>query len=386
MSSSSSPPTSPPAEIRADFLAIVHKTLAAINGEKLVAEYLAKEGITPPPNLLAIGKAAASMAKGVPPCRALIVTKYHHTSPDMFRDWPDAQIIESGHPLPDKNSIRAGQAIKAFCATIGDEPVLCLLSGGASALAELPKPPHSFADIQKLTKQLIGSKVAIEVINTRRKEMSQLKGGGLAKMLLANDILALYLSDITNNDLSFIVSGLLIDPLNPHPCLTNRILADNRFALTTATDLAGQKYQPIPHRKFFTQAVETVSEDFFGLMSHQSGYVHLAGGEPLVDLPARPGRGGRNQHLALLMAKKIKGAAPACFLSIGTDGTDGVSEYAGGVVTNQTYEQMMRQGLDYDSFINKADSSTALKAVDAAIHTGPTGSNVMDLMIGYIAA
>jgi len=373
------------AEIRSDFLSIVQQTLASIKGEKLVAEYFAKKQITPPPNLLAIGKAAASMAKGVPPCRALIVTKYHHIEPSMFCDWPDAQVIESSHPFPDKNSIKAGQAIKSFCETIGDEPVLCLLSGGASALAELPKAPYGLSDIQKLTKRLISSKVTIEAINAKRKQMSELKSGGLAKMLVGNDILALYLSDITNNDLSVIVSGLLIDPLTPHPSLVNHILADNRFALANATALAKRKYQTISHKKFFTQEVETVTEDFFKLMSQQPGCAHLAGGEPLVDVPAEAGIGGRNQHLALLMTKKIHGRKPACFISIGTDGTDGVSQYAGGVVTNQTYHQMIGQGIDYEACINKADSSNALKKVDAIVDTGPTGSNVMDLMIGYIA-
>lgn len=375
-----------PAEIRSDFLAIVRQTLAAVKGEKLVADYFAKRQLTPPPNLLAIGKAAASMAKGVPPCRALIVTKYHHIEPSMFRDWPEAEIIESSHPFPDENSVRAGQAIKAFCETIGNEPLLCLLSGGASALAELPKSPHSFSDIQKLTKQLISSKVAIEVINTKRKEMSELKGGGLARMLAANDILALYLSDITNNDLSFIVSGLLIDPLSPHSSLVNHILADNRFALANAASLAKRKYQTSFHKKFLTHEVETVAEDFFKLMSQQPDFAHLAGGEPLVDLPTDAGIGGRNQHLALLMAKKISGRKPACFISIGTDGTDGVSRYAGGIVTNETYNQMIAQGIDYEGAISKADSSNALKQVDAIVDTGPTGSNVMDLMIGYIAA
>ena len=374
-----------PAEIRADFLAIIQQTLAAVKGEKLVAEYFAKEQLPPPPNLLAIGKAAASMAKGVPPCRALIITKYHHIEPSMFRDWPDAQVIESSHPFPDENSIKAGEAIRSFCETLGDEPVLCLLSGGASALAELPKAPYSFGDIQKLTKQLISSKVAIEVINAKRKQMSELKGGGLARMLIANDILALYLSDITNNDLGIIVSGLLIDPLNPHPSLVNHILADNRFALAKAAALAQRKYQIVSHKRFFTQEVETVAEEFFKLMNQQAGWVHLAGGEPLVDLPAEAGVGGRNQHLALLMAKKIHGSRPACFISIGTDGTDGVSPYAGGIVTNQTYNQLIEQGIDYEAFIDKADSSNALKKVDAIVDTGPTGSNVMDLMIGYIA-
>ena len=373
--------------IRSDLLSITDAALKSMSGEKLVANHLKREKNMEPLNVLAIGKAAASMAKGVRgiPRRALIITKYNHSHPSPLKKWRNLKIIESGHPLPDRNSLKAGQAIKKFCSSVGEEPVLCLLSGGASALTELPKEPHTFTEIQDLTRQLLASKVPIEVINAKRKKMSQLKGGGLARMLHKNQILALYLSDITNNDLSFIVSGLLIDADNPHPFLRNHILADNRLIVAQAVSFAADKYKPVSHKRFLTDTVEKTAAEFYDFCRLQPGKLHIAGGEPLVELPAGAGKGGRNQHLALLMAEKLAGERTGCFLSVGTDGTDGITEYAGGIVTNKTCAQFMQKGLDYGRFIKKADSANALKLVDSIINTGPTETNLMDMMIGYIA-
>lgn len=370
--------------LRADFLNLIPPLLKSIRGEELVAAHLGRRKAYS--NILAIGKAADSMMAGAlkrnPAARALVITKYGHRERWLGR-FPNLRIIESGHPVPDQNSIRAGEAIRDFCAQLGHESVLCLISGGASALAELPNPGCSLADIQTLNQRLLARKIPIAEINQERKRLSRLKGGGLAALLRQNRILALYLSDVADNATATIGSGLLKDPHSPHPDMREYILGDNRLARITAAVLAKKTSKVLCHRYLLKTAVEEVAEKLTSQLRQRPGLLHIWGGEPLVQLPAQPGQGGRNQHLALLMAAKIAGDADACFLSLGTDGTDGDTPYAGGVVTNRSYERLKR--LNYTELITRAESSRGLKAMDGVIRTGPTGTNLMDLMLGYRA-
>ena len=367
--------------LRKNFLDFIPPFLASIRGDRLVASYLGREKKNYP-YVLALGKAAGAMIRGAckdnTPHKGLLITKYGHSEGLHF---PWLRIIESGHPVPDENSLRAGKAVKDFCRDCAAEPLLCLISGGASALVELLQPNHTLADLQTLNEELLARKLPIAEINRRRMRLSQLKGGGLARMLSRSLVLALYLSDVAGNSTEVIGSGLLAD--SEHPSLCEHILADNAFARAQATEIMGENYETSCHDSLQEGAVEEVAERMAERLRVEPGVVHIWGGEPLVDLPPRPGQGGRNQHLALLMAKKIAGQRAACFLSLGTDGTDGNTSYAGGMVTGESYAELKPR--DYQNFLAAADAARALTALGGIIRTGPTGTNLMDLMMGYVS-
>ena len=372
------------ANLRADFLNLVSSSLRALRGEQLVSEHLSQ--CEEYKHILAVGKAASSMMTGAlahnPTADALLITKYDHIDPQL-EGFPNLRTIQSGHPLPDQNSIEAGHAVQDFCSRLTDEPVLCLISGGASALVELPRPDYSLADIQALNQKLLTEKIPIAEMNLQRTRLSQLKGGGLARMLSRNRILALYLSDVPDNDTATIGSGLLKHPTAPHPNLREHILADNAVARATAATLAAKKYKVRCHHTLLDTAIEEVAESIGSQLYRQPGVLHIWGGEPLVELPAQAGRGGRNQHLALLLAARIAGDRDACFLSLGTDGTDGNTSYAGGVVTHRSYAELKDHS--YAELLAGADSSRGLAAIDGILETGPTGTNLMDLILGYVS-
>ena len=386
--------------------------LAAVNGRALVADDLRRRDALLG-SIVAIGKAASAMLEGaldvMPDAHALLMTKDDHVSPAL-RHRVGVEVIEAGHPLPDARSLEAGRRLLAFIAAVPvDRPVLFLLSGGASSLVEVLPEGVALADWQRVNAWLLGSGLDIHAMNAVRKQLSCIKGGRLLEHLGGRRALVLMISDVPGDDPASIGSGLLspgvdvllpenlpdwlLDLLDAAPLMPSlhdprwvsveaRILAGNATALDGAVRAALCLGVPIHRHDEFLRgdAAETGAWLARELINGASG-VHLWGGETTVNLPEHPGRGGRNQHLALSAALALEGQVGITLLAAGTDGSDGATQDAGACVDGGTAAAMRAQGVDPEDALRRADSGAALAAVDALIRTGPTGTNVMDVVI-----
>jgi len=391
---------------------LLDAALAAVSGRALVADELRRRdalwGL-----IVAIGKAAASMLEGaldvLPDAHALLITKDGHVSPAL-RHRAGVEVIEAGDPLPDARSLEAGRRLLAFIAAAPvDRPVLFLLSGGASSLVEVLPEGGALEDWRRVNAWLLGSGLDIHSMNAVRKRLSCIKGGRLLEHLGGRPAVVLMISDVPGDDPASIGSGLLspcsavplpqnlpdgvrglLDAAPPMPALDDarwasvdaRILASNATALDGAVRAALCLGVPI-HRHdelLRCDAAETGARLARELIHGEPG-VHLWGGETTVNLPEQPGRGGRNQHLALSAALALEGQAGITLLAAGTDGTDGATQDAGACVDGGTAASMRAAGIDPEDALRRADSGTSLAAVDALIRTGPTGTNVMDVVL-----
>jgi len=336
----------------------------------------------------AVGKAASSMALGAADAlgarleRVLLVTKDGHTA-DEARQLPGIEVHESGHPLPDPRSLAAGARLLEFADEIpaGARP-LFLISGGASSLVEVLARGVTLADLQRLTLEGLAAGLPIEALNARRREVSLLKGGRLAARLHGRDALALYISDVPGDDPAVIGSGLLGPAPGAAPDDIERIvIASIDDARRAVRERAARLTVRVPPERFSGSA-----ERLAVRMAHETALgaaaLHIWGGESVVELPASPGRGGRNQHLALAAARLFAGRDELYLLAAGTDGTDGPTDDAGALVDGETCARIACAGLDVDECLRRADSGTALAAAGDLVHTGPTGTNVGDLVLG----
>ena len=387
--------------LTSDLKLILDKVLRQIDGRTLVRQALnrkIKESSTsafresPPLALISIGKAAVSMAMGAAEALEaqsqssqynLVITKHKHTNHPLRDKLANVDIIESGHPIPDENSLVAGEKLLRLCGELKKHQrgwVLCLISGGASALVECPKPGIDLKQIQQFNKKLISDNLGIEEINTARKKFSRIKQGGLARELGKLPVLALYLSDVPTNDPAVIGSGLLADE---NAKVEHHMLMDNLTMLKQTHCLSEELgWKAKCQGQLFEQDVNEAAEIIYRQMQAEPGVLHIWGGETSVKLPEKHGQGGRNQHLALLMAKNLAAQDRAgVFASLGTDGTDGFSDNAGAIVNEKTAGQID----NLEEEIAGANSGVALGKIKASLETGPTGSNLMDLMLGYLS-
>jgi len=350
-----------------------HAGVAAVRGDPAVRAAL-PDLAAPPTLILAVGKAACHMARpameAFPGCRALIVTKHGHAT-----DLPGAAtIIESGHPIPDAASLEAGAALARAVAECGpDDHLLLLVSGGASALAELLPPGMTLADWRAETERLIASGADIHAINTRRREISRIKGGKLIEGFAGARVTTLAISDVEGDALNVIGSGIGAAPEAHAFAFRATIVASNAIARAAVVEAADAPV--IRNEECLYGDVRDLAPRLARLIDDGGPGLYVFGGEPTVLLPDNPGRGGRNQALALLMAREIAGRKDLEVLVAGTDGTDGPTPDAGGIVDGTTWADGAADALD------RADAGTYLAGRDALVTTGPTGTNVMDLMI-----
>ncbi|MDD2894343.1 MAG: DUF4147 domain-containing protein [Halothiobacillaceae bacterium] len=395
---------------------VLDAALAATDGRALVADDLRRRDAWLG-SIVAIGKAAASMLEGaldvMPDAHALLITKDAHVSPAL-RQRAGVEIIEAGHPLPDARSLDAGRRLLAFIAAAPTErPLLFLLSGGASSLVEVLPEDVSLADWRRVNAWLLGSGLDIHAMNALRKRLSCIKGGRLLEHLGGRPAVVLMISDVPGDDPASIGSGLLspsrspgtelalpghlpdglralLDRAPPQPAVDDtrwaavesHILAGNATALDGAVGAAlclGLRIYRA-HALLSGDAAQAGAHLARQLIDGAPG-IYLWGGETTVDLPEHPGRGGRNQHLALGAALALEGQAGITLLAAGTDGTDGPTHDAGACVDGGTAAAMRAAGLAPEDALRRADSGTALAAVDALIRTGPTGTNVMDVVL-----
>ncbi len=353
----------------------------AVKGRASVATVLTEYPVSKPHAIIAVGKAAEDMAVGawdilgddVP---TLIVTKYDHLT-DASATNANCTAIEAAHPVPDDQSLKAGKTLIKWMKGLGPNAhVLCLISGGASALAEHLVDGVDKADLIALNSAALSGGLPIGQINARRKQISAIKAGKLFDFFGGKMISVIGLSDVEGDDFATIGSGLMDARADARA--TCRLAASNAVARNAAAAKASALGFDVTTNEetLYMDVKIAAARVAEHLLSAQSG-VHIWGGEPTVMLPENPGRGGRNQALATAIAMQLRGANGITCLVAGTDGTDGPTTAAGGLVTGQTVT-------DHDAATKAMETAACydfLLEQGALFETGPTGTNVMDVIV-----
>lgn len=399
---------------RALLLEIWQQALAAVDGRRCVRAALTDAPAGDPWQVIAIGKAAGAMtlgaldALGPQVAHALAISRSGHF-PAELESKPQVERRVAGHPLPDMHSLAAGARVLELLESLpADRRLLFLVSGGSSSLVEVLRDGVSLADLRRVNDWLLASGYEIAAINSIRKRLSLIKGGRLPGYIAGHETLALLISDVPGDDPNVIGSGLVgqyapdplptdlppwlskllarsIDAGDPiaMPTIQRRVIATLEEALVAAEDAgrrAGLATQRAS-RRFAGDAIELAAGFCHELKMGPAG-LRIWGGESVVRLPAKPGRGGRNQHLALAAARLLVSHEELTLLAAGTDGTDGTTADAGAIVDSETVERGTLSGLDVDDCLARADSGAFLEASGDLVHSGPTGTNVGDLVLG----
>ena len=361
------------------------------------------------PTLIAVGKAAVSMARAAQSVLGDLPEVLVVTNPENVSDLPGAQVFAAAHPIPDQIGLKAGQTVIAALqrASAAQRPVLCLISGGGSALLPTPIVGISLQDKMDLNASLLASGANIEVMNLIRQQLSLLKGGGMLSYASPSPVTSLILSDVIGDDLRVVASGLTVSPIGTRLQACSELKALGLWGQTNAAvktalerpeeiiDLPVTKNiligsnvlslvamgKEIPEATIHKMPlVGDVSQAAARVAAAGPG-IHLFGGETTVRLTGT-GRGGRNQELALrvaLLAEYQNWQGRWLYLQAGTDGRDGPTDAAGGVVCEASVSVMSSVGIDPNQLLANNDAYSALQAAKALLITGGTGTNVADL-------
>ncbi len=363
--------------------------LRAVDGRACVTRFLRDSPLRSRVALFAVGKAASSMTRGAFDVlgeqidSALVITKVGHADAELERE-PRCVVIESAHPVPDERSLQAGATLAARIEGLATEvfPVF-LVSGGSSSLVESLREGVSLDDLRALNRRGLAAGWDIATLNLERRVLSRIKGGGLARLLGDRRALALFISDVPGDDPSVIGSGLLGPEPGRADAIERHVIASVDDAVDAVVDAAHARGIEIaPRRPRFDGDAGQVARSFVTVLRETSAQGLVWGGESTVTLPATHGRGGRNTHLALTAARALRPRENLTILAAGTDGTDGPTEDAGAIVDAGTIERAELAGADVERALREFDSATALEASGDLVHTGPTGTNVGDILIG----
>ena len=371
---------------------------------------------------LGIGKASipmlAALADAMPLLSALAISK--HASPSDPNLFP---ILLGRHPVPNLDSLRAGQRALEFVSTLNENDTLvCLISGGGSSLMTVPHKGISLEDMQTLTSLLLASGARIDEINILRRQLDRVKGGGLAQATKAN-VISLILSDVIGNPLEAIASGptypdpttsedalavlkkYIIEEQTPRSILdylavvssrepegfpassdaTNIIVGDNRLASIAAMEQARREGIDC---EILTNALQGEAREVGvmlaqrlkdQLMKRPRPFCLIAGGETTVTIKWN-GQGGRNQELALAAVDELRDVKDVILISLATDGEDGPTDAAGAVVTGESAQRAESLGLFAADHLSRNDAYHFFEKMDDMIRTGPSGTNVNDLV------
>jgi len=446
----------PDRDLRAVATALQQTALAAVEPAAAVRRHVRREGDTlvvagrrydlhdyEHVFVVGGGKAAVPMAAasadilGDRLTEGVVVTKVGHTRGQPISGFR-FQVIEAGHPLPDENAVRGAQAV-ADCAARATERdlVVCLISGGASALLTLPVPGLDLADLQTLTDALLRAGSAIHELNTVRKHWSRIKGGHLARLAAPATLVTLVLSDVVGDPLEVIGSGPTVpDPTTvadaqavlerygirppsipptrgevfqetPKPGdpaferVQHVVVGSNRLAALAAVERArGLGFNALLLSTYVEGEAREVARVAAALAKGVRAYGDplpppaclVWGGETTVTVRGE-GKGGRNQELALAAALALDGWPGVLVMALATDGSDGPTDAAGAVVTGETVARARALGLDPRAALAANDSYSFFDALGRApplsppqlwggglVRTGPTGTNVNDLL------
>ena len=423
--------------LRAAVERILAEAIAAAAPGPLVTAALRRHTLPDRVHVLAIGKAAPPMLDAA--LRALDgrvagalgvalegrVAGALGVAPDLApRQWAGyaPRLLRAEHPVPGPGSLAAARAVLAFVEPLGpDDMLLVLLSGGASALVSAPADGLTLGDVAATTRLLLAAGADIHALNCVRKHLDRIKGGRLARAAAPARVLCLALSDVPGDDPAVIGSGpLTADPTTfadaravlerhrawPHlPAPVRAHVEDARDESLKPGDAAFARveWQLIGSNAHAVDAaaraahrlgyrVQTATKTLAGearvagadvaarLLQFSPGTALVLGGETTVTVRGT-GRGGRNQELALAAALGLDGATDCALGAVGTDGVDGASPAAGGLVDGSTVQRLRALGIDAAAALDRNDSYSGLSAVGDAIVTGPTGTNVMDVVV-----
>lgn len=404
-------------QARENVLTIFEAGVARVKGDNAVVGYLKENALTDEYHLISVGKAGSSMALGALSVldkqivNGLVITKHDHTE-DELRAYNQITTMESDHPVPGEPSLAAGKALVDFVeAAASDAKFLVLFSGGASSLMEVLADGMTLEKLAELNKVLLSIGYDITQMNQIRRAISHIKGGRLANFINGRETLALLISDVPGDNPAVIGSGPLtpvdedITQLDLPESITSILdgvtftpaaekekfanvethviatLNDAKNAAAKCAESLG--FNVITHPEFMEgNAEEKAVELCQYLQTAQTG-VHIWGGETSLILPENPGRGGRNQHLAGVAARELEDNEDIVFLAAGTDGTDGPTPDAGGLVDGQTVARGEQKNLSINDHLLAADVGNYLINTDDLVTTGPTGTNVMDLVVAF---
>jgi hydroxypyruvate reductase len=384
-------------EIKSQLISLFDASVTAVAGVSATHVNLKKillaDNDFQPDLVVSIGKAASGMCAGAlaaleengqANCPALLITKYQHTDQDML-DNINVKVIESAHPVPDQNSLDAGKtALKSITDMPNNSQLLLLVSGGTSSLSEVLPEKITLDQWQAMTDEMLSSGFSIGQINAKRKEISQIKDGKLLQAFNGKQVKVLAISDVEGDDISVIGSGT--GDTHRYKGESNvHLIGTNQVARQAIADLAQAKGYPI------VSNTESMYDDVHNVAQHIATTllkgakdnvkgIYIFGGEPTVILPNNPGDGGRNQSLALALAIHIQGVSNISILVAGTDGSDGPTDAAGGIVDGNTVKDIDRA----KQMLIRADAGTYLRNCDSIFITGPTNTNVMDVIIAII--
>ena len=387
--------------------------------------------------LLGVGKAALPMAQAVYTLLShritagILLTKDGYVPSEHIPFSPDIQILQAGHPVPDHRNIAAAKELTRLLQSLHKEDlVICLISGGGSSLLIKPANGISLKDLQDTTKLLLNSGASIDEINTLRKHIDDFKGGQLANLCSPAPVICLILSDVVKDRLDMVASGPTIaDPTTYQDAWTilkryhliDQLPLPVRFHLekgilgeipetikpgdpifnNVQNYLVGNNTQCIHaaiqeadaigfHTELLTtslhgeasQVGKSLADNAKSLLlssSFSKPFCLVAGGETTVTIHG-DGKGGRNQELVLGAVKSIAGDHQIVLISLGTDGGDGITDAAGAIATNETYSLGLSLGLDSSEYLQRNDSYHYFEKLGDLIKTGPTLTNVNDLI------
>jgi len=411
-------------KLRSDAAKIITDSIQSVLPYDSVRNVLSQREFDEPVTLFAIGKAAWTMASaavkelGDKLSGGVVLTKYGHSQGPLSQ----LEIIEAGHPAPDGNSVRGTRRIIEVATALSQsDEVLLLLSGGGSSLFESPVDGVMLEDVIDITNQLLCRGADIVEINTVRKRFSAVKGGRFARICAPATIFAVVLSDVIGNRLDSIASGpvtadmstsdqalAVIKKYNVHigdellPVLQTEtpkqidnceaVIAGSVDQLCESAASVAERlgYRPLvltsylqceareAGRYMASLAKEALKPDSkpYGI---EPPCVLIAGGETVVRVTGK-GKGGRNQELALSAAIEIAQLHNAVIGSVGSDGTDGPTDAAGGIVDGGSVARIAAGGMEPEVYLDNNDSYHALEKSNDLVVTGPTGTNVNDLV------
>ena len=416
--------------MKQDMREILDGAIKAVLPENAVKEALNNPAFTSRKNkgrliVASIGKAAWRMAKAASDIlgsdiTGAVVTKYDHSMGEI----KGLEIFEAGHPVPDQNTIAGTQALLKHVKNLSaDDTVLFLVSGGGSALFELPADGVTLEDMQDITGQLLSCGADIVEINTIRKHLSSVKGGRFAELCAPAHVFMVVLSDVLGDRLDSIASGpAAVDSSTSSQALeivkkynlkvkpellkvlsreTPKELSNVTATITGSVTELCKAVSVLAKEKGYSPLVLTTTMtceareagSFMASVAREvltSGSpvkapcAIIAGGETVVHLTGK-GMGGRNQEFALAAALGLDGLGGVVAASLGSDGTDGPTDAAGGIVDGKTAGILREKGISIPEVLKNNDAYNALKAADALLMTGPTGTNVNDVSVILIA-
>jgi hydroxypyruvate reductase len=408
--------------IRDDAYKIIKSVIADNMPKKAVENALRQHEFSGKIYLVAVGKAAWTMAQAASDYlggrieRGIIVTKYGHSQGPL----PRIEIYEAGHPVSDENTIKAAHECILLAQELSEEDeLLFLVSGGGSALFEKPLKGISLKDIQDVTNQLLASGADIVEVNMIRKRFSAVKAGRFAKLAAPAKVFAVILSDVLGDRPDSIASGPAVPDsstvedaawvaekynlkltdlqrkylMDETPKEISNVETIITGSVRTLCESAAKTAKKLGYNPFIlTTGMNCEASEAGRLMASiasdiENGYSSfprpcaiIAGGETVVTIKGT-GKGGRNQELALSAAKGIEGLEDTLIFSLGSDGTDGPTDAAGGIVDGKSAAILKEKVVEIDKIISDNDSYNGLKLFDGLIITGPTGTNVNDVSV-----